>query len=248
MVTPSIRLIEEISFNAWPAPQTLLYDGWSIRFAGGYTRRANSVYPLYSSSQKLEEKIAHCESLYRERGLPTVFKMTATCEPEGLDEILAANGYSCDARTEVRLLELAGWDGEADASVRVSEKLTREWFDTFWSISQSGQKNQQAAWDILGSIALPTAYLWLEDGNKVVTCALGVLQNGYVGLFDMVTAPDDRRKGYARRVVQTLLNWAKGKGAHTAYLQVMADNDPARAMYSQLGYEEIYQYWYRVKA
>ena len=35
--------LEELAMNAWPAIQTYLYDGWIVRFANGYTKRANSV-------------------------------------------------------------------------------------------------------------------------------------------------------------------------------------------------------------
>jgi hypothetical protein len=54
--------MEELSLNAWPAHQTLLYDGWVIRFANGYTKRANSVNPLYLSTIDLDEKIAFCRA------------------------------------------------------------------------------------------------------------------------------------------------------------------------------------------
>ena len=41
-----IRTLEELSMNALPALQTMLYGGWVLRFANGYTRRANSINPI----------------------------------------------------------------------------------------------------------------------------------------------------------------------------------------------------------
>jgi N-acetylglutamate synthase len=40
-----IRYIEELALNAWPSLQPLLLDGSVVRFANGYTRRANSMNP-----------------------------------------------------------------------------------------------------------------------------------------------------------------------------------------------------------
>jgi len=42
-----IRDLESRSMTAWPSFQTIIDDGWVQRFAGGYSGRANSVYPLY---------------------------------------------------------------------------------------------------------------------------------------------------------------------------------------------------------
>jgi hypothetical protein len=71
-----IRNIEEISLNALPSLQTLLVDGWVLRFANGYTKRANSINPLYASTSNVEAKIQFCEEAYRCSNLPVVFKMT----------------------------------------------------------------------------------------------------------------------------------------------------------------------------
>ena len=87
--------------------QTLLLDGWVVRFANGYTRRANSVNPLYASEQDTDAKLRACEQLYRDRGLKVVFKMTAASQPDGLDAFLAAQGYEIDAPTSVQLMDLA---------------------------------------------------------------------------------------------------------------------------------------------
>ena len=51
-----IILYEELSMNAHPSIKTQLFDGWVLRFADGYTNRANSVNPLYPSEMAIEEK------------------------------------------------------------------------------------------------------------------------------------------------------------------------------------------------
>jgi len=44
--------IKEQTMNVWPSLQTILLAGWIIRMAGGYTKRANSVNPIYSFEKK----------------------------------------------------------------------------------------------------------------------------------------------------------------------------------------------------
>jgi N-acetylglutamate synthase len=56
-----IQRIEELSVNALPALQTVVYDGWVLRFSEGYTKRANSISPLYHAHMDLIEKIRKCE-------------------------------------------------------------------------------------------------------------------------------------------------------------------------------------------
>ena len=80
-----IQQIEEASMNAWPALQTKVYDGWILRFTNGYTRRANSVNPLYPSKIDLKRKIEYCQRLYEQKNLPTIFKITESVYPHNLD-------------------------------------------------------------------------------------------------------------------------------------------------------------------
>src|SRR5574341_643135 len=102
-----IRLIEELSLNAWPSLQTVHYDGWVLRFADGYTRRANSINPVFSSSLNIDDKIKYCEDLFRTKQRKVVFKMTPQVYPENLDDILARKWYREETPTTVQTLDLA---------------------------------------------------------------------------------------------------------------------------------------------
>ncbi|WP_245997120.1 GNAT family N-acetyltransferase [Brevibacillus invocatus] len=83
--------------------------------------------------------------------------------------------------------------------------------------------------------------------NEVVACGLGVLDSGYIGLYDIVTDSRCRKQGFGEQLVLHLLQWGRDNGAEISYLQVIADNRPALGLYAKLGYQEVYRYWYRIK-
>lgn len=243
-----IRIIEECSLNALPALYTLCYDGWILRFAKGYTRRANSVNPLYSGTLPLDEKFAYCEELYRARGLNVVFKLTDAALPAGLDAELEARGYQHQAGTIVETLDLRSPSFELDDDVISDRHFTNTWFEAFSRLNALREDAAETLKRILATIQPRTCYATFVEDGQAVAAGLAVLERGYVGLFDIVTDVDYRRRGYSTRLVSHLLAWAKENGAHTAYLQVVAENQPALWMYNKLGFKETYHYWYRVRS
>ena len=68
----------------------------------------------------------------------------------------------------------------------------------------------------------------VEQGGAVVATGLTIVEDDCAGLFDIVTHDGARRQGHARTVVASLLATARELGARHAYLQVQADNEPAR--------------------
>ena len=86
----------------------------------------------------------------------------------------------------------------------------------------------------------------MADG-RILGCGLGVTQGKHLGIFDIVIAPDHRGQGHGTRLINALLAWGQAQGAQTAYLQVMCNNEPALRLYEKLGFQEKYQYWYRIK-
>ena len=243
-----ITNIEELSLNAWAALQTVLYDGWIIRFANGYTKRANSVNPLYPSSKDVDEKIQFCENLYREKKLPVVFKMTPAVYPSNLDDTLSKSGYQKDSPTSVQTLDLEAISLQTPSETEIQDNLSDEWLGNFCTMSAISDLHRETLREILTSIVPHHCFASLNSDGRVIACGLGVLQSGCIGLFDIVTDKDFRSRGYGHKVVKSILAWGKQNKAKKAYLQVMLDNAPARHLYSKIGFMERYQYWYRIKA
>ena len=240
------RRIEEASLNAWPALQQMLFDGWLLRFTKGYTKRANSVNPLYRSSMHVEEKIALCERLYAEKEQPTIFRLTPFASPVNLDHILARHRYRRIDLTHVQYLDLRGQAMRAEPSVELRDATVDNWLDTFCRLSAAPRAQHHTHQEIMQAIPAKRLLAVLADSDTIVACGLGVLEHDYFGLFDLVTDPQQRNKGYGAKLVLSMLRWAQGHAAAHAYLQVMQGNAPARHLYAKLGFKDVYQYWYRV--
>ncbi|OQY83788.1 MAG: hypothetical protein B6D41_16455 [Chloroflexi bacterium UTCFX4] len=242
-----ITALEELSLNAFPALKTVLYDGWILRFSNGYSRRANSVQPLYLPKQSLDEKIAYCENVYHAQNLPVVFKMTRAAQPPQLDAELESRGYHLEADTLVQTCELAPRNFLRAGDVEIYETWSEEWFDAFCRMNQPNPAHRDTLKQIFQMIVPQTAYALLREHGAVCACGLGVHQEKFLGLFDIVVDKDFRQRGYGRKIVSQLMAWGKQNGAQTTYLQVIANNTPARNLYAQLGFVEQYGYWYRVR-
>ena len=78
-------------------------------------------------------------------------------------------------------------------------------------------------------------------------CGYGVIEKGFVGLFDIVVKEEYRGKGYGKEIVEAILTKANKTGIKKAYLSVVNNNIIAQNMYGKIGFKEIYKYWYRKK-
>jgi N-acetylglutamate synthase len=243
----SITRLEELSLNAWPAHHTLVSDGWVLRLAGGYTRRANSVNPLYAGTEPLEARVAACEAFYAGRGLEVTFKLTPASQPAELDAMLEARGYRREAITSVQTLDLATASLNPTGAVKLFPALSDEWLSAYGRMAQLDEHRAEALRRILEGLALNHRFLLLEQDGGAIGCGLAVLEDGFAGLYDILIHPGYRNQGHGRQVVDNLLAWARDRSAHSAYLNVMVNNAPALRVYEQAGFIERYQYWYRLK-
>lgn len=245
--TGMIRTLEEISLNALPALKTVYFDGWVLRFANGYSRRANSVNPIYDSKVAVDEKIRRCEGLYRSTGQKVIFKLTDAVFPEDLDSVLELKGYAPDAPTSVQTLDLAHIDRTTDNDITINDKPTEDWLEQLIVMSKIDGRYFATMQEMLGKIVPEGGFFSITRESRIVACGLAVVDKNYVGIFDILTDPAHRRQGLGTRISANMLRWGKVNGAKTAYLQVMNVNKSALRLYENLGFAEAYKYWYRVK-
>jgi len=240
------KRIEEVSLNSWPALQSIIYDGWILRFSRGYTKRANSVNPIYPSTIDLPQKVARCERIYSEKGLLPVFRMKPFASPSNLDQYLGRRKYKIIDRTIVMYLDLRMIYNRLDTALKINPIKIDCWLDIFHRFGGSPVGVQGIHRKILQLIPSKRILAALRYSDETVACGLGVLEGEYMGLFDLITSPKMRRMGFGTGLVSGLLEWARENGALHAYLQVEKRNAPGIRLYTRFGFQEIYQYWYRV--
>lgn len=241
-----MRLMEELAMNAWPSLQTMLYDGWIIRLADGYTKRANSVNPLYPSYGDVNDKIAYCEKLFKARGLSPTYKMTASVFPDNLDKALEERGYKAIDHVGVLMMDLSAATKPLIQTVIISDYPKEKWVNEYCRLNHVKEQHKGTLKKMLDSIIPTKHFVSLLCENEIIACGMAVIEHDFAGLFDIVVAEGKRNQGYGKQLMLNLLNIAKSEGAKKAYLQVMLKNLPAFDLYMKLGFKEAYQYWYRV--
>jgi len=237
--------VEEAAMRAWPALERVDEAGWVLRFAGGYTRRANSAAALGAGDEELDEQVAWVEGEYAARDLPPIFRLVSTCGPAGLDAALAAAGYEREGEALVMTLDLPSDPRPPPPALRAVP--IDEWLVLYERLNERGPDGRELHRRLLESIQGERLLAALHDGDDAVGCGVGVREAAFAGLFDLAVAPGLRGRGHGRRLVDELLRWAAAGVARTAYLQVLVENAAAIRLYERAGFREAYRYWYRAR-
>jgi N-acetylglutamate synthase len=239
-----IRRLEELAFRGWPALESRDVAGWRQRFAKRYTKRANSINALGNEARCDPETVATLEAPYVALGQTPVWRLTPLA-PAAITPLLAARGYRAIERSLLQVCPLhAGF--AADAEVRILPKPTEAWLEAFCRHSPVAPQHRETMQRMLAAIAAPAGFAFVEEAGQPMAMAIGAVEAGYMGLFDVLVMPQARRRGLARRVTESLYAWAWGQGARFAYLQVVATNAAALPLYAAQGFRTVYAYEYLV--
>lgn len=215
--------------------------------SGGITRRTNSVNPLPGDRAEVSSVVEPARRIYSAIGQPLLFRVPTIAA--GLDADLDRLGFGPPESETITLHAML-----ATSHVSVGKDVRVGALDEDWLAARA----RLIGWDagamqvyrrMLGLITGTVAFASVRHEGQIVAVAYGALTNGLLVVESVVTDSKARRRGFGRQVVAGLLDWARGQGIKEACLQVVADNDPALALYRGLGFEHLlYRYHYRREA
>ncbi|MBF9232733.1 GNAT family N-acetyltransferase [Microvirga alba] len=236
--------LESRLLNAWPSFDYQAYDGWILRLANGYSKRANSATPFLAGAALDEALLDYMIARFIEANVRPTFRLNGLEAPE-VGGLLAERGFQDIEPTYVLAAPLDG-DHDPDVEVLLEPEASKHWVRDA-AQSYGGDKADDATLlAIVSRIRQKAAFATLRLDDRPVAWGLGVVERGYVGLYDIVVSPDLRGIGLGRRIVGSLMAWGRREGAHTAYLQVREENAIARSLYGTFGFRPAYRYTHRV--
>lgn len=259
-----LKQLEELSLKHWPALNTEYMDGWKLRMANGYTKRANCISTLSaelfhaapSTSKQLLANIASCEHTYSVLKQPTIFKVTPFSEPQ-LDETLEKLDYKLLDPSLMLTLALKDLPAQApslklsdnsELMIRFEEHISLRWLEQYCQHSGISEQLIPTMIDMIaampGQVLLASCLL----NNEPVALAMAVVDGDVVGLYDVLTVASHRNLGLCGYLLWKLLQHCQQQNATSSYLAVLESNSPARHVYAKLGFGYAYRYWYRVNA
>ena len=240
--------LERRALRAWPALHTQYIGGWACRASLGYTKRANSMTPLEPTSDFTSLRPAF-ERFALDHGIPCTIRITPLAPPE-TDEACAQAGYKVvDPSVVMALPSLRAIPPLPLPNVRHMPTADTAWLEGYASSSRLKPDQARAHEAILAAVepeATFTSISSTEGGSeRAVAVGYAVLDEGMIGLFDILVDEAYRGRGLGKSVVLSLLAWGKEKGATGAYLQVVERNVAATRLYEAPGFEHAYRYHYR---
>jgi N-acetylglutamate synthase len=238
--------LEAHAVEAWPATVTERVDGgWVLRATPGLDRgRSNhALTPCRTvDAAEIPGAIRRVESFAGRHDIAPGIQVSPLSMQEPLSAELDRRGWG--TRWPVLVMAAARdenvWScGDVPGSVMREDRATPEWLAAWGRCESRSRAEVDAhAATVFSCLAGHATFAQLDDA----AVGIAVEGDGLVGLFCLAVDPARRRSGLGTALVRALL---AGSSASIAYLQVEESNAPAIALYSRLGFAELYRYSHR---
>ena len=236
----AVQACEQRLVNLWPAETTLLIGDWAVRFANGYSGRANSASALRPQSTLADADIALIVDLYRKAGLSPAIRLTPLADP-GIEQRLVAAGWHARTRSNGMMVD-ASSDWSVDPAVSLRSAPDRDWLAGISALQEPSKRQADHLEAIVGRIRLPATFGTLAGEHAPLAYGMAATDRGWTEVGSIMVHADARGQGIGRRLVTSLLAWARNGGCERMFLQVEQSNAPAIALYRSLGFFDLYRY------
>jgi N-acetylglutamate synthase len=242
--------------RAWPPVVEEPLGNWRLRWADGFTGRANSVLAVGDPGRPVPEALHAVCDFAHVRGIRPMAQVRRDSPNE--HAIAAAGWVEAKAHRrghEVTVLTAplaAGriFPRESDASgpsdAAFLTKVTDEPTPGWWQLGLGADEDSPAARRVLtgGKVGYGVATL---DG-ATTGVVRGALVDDWLHVGRLEVDPVFRRRGLASALMGALHTWGVEHGAGRAVLEVAEANSGALALYAGLGYAPHHRYRYWVPA
>ncbi|RJQ79624.1 GNAT family N-acetyltransferase [Amycolatopsis panacis] len=232
--------LEIVCSRAWPPLAEEPLGQWRLRWADGFTGRANSALAVGDPGMPVPEALgAVCEFAHARSIRPAV----QVVEDSALERAVAAQGWveqvghAAGHRVTVQTGPLPS--GPAPAA-EVLDEPTPQW----WELTAGSRYPSAAERHVLTTGKV--GYGVVTSGGVTAGAVRGAVVDGWLHVARLAVRPDFRRRGLAATVLHALAAWGRAQGATQWVLQVALGNAGALALYSALGCSEHHRYRYWV--
>jgi N-acetylglutamate synthase len=232
---------------AWHEP----LGEWTLRSAGGFTRRANSCHAVGDPGMPIQQ------AAQRIIGFATthdIAPLAQVIEGSAEEHALQRLGWvSTDQPTAVLTSRLADFleDRPAEPVAKITETLQPNWEEAYHRSRPNSADPAIVRMILAGNP--PRAFAAAagqgrDDHSELIAIARGHRNQDWLGLASIWTRSDHRRRGLATAMMAALGHWAARQGARYVYLQVATVNEPGIAAYHSLGFIHHHAYRYLTPA
>jgi GNAT superfamily N-acetyltransferase len=243
--------LERVADRAWPAPVVEHLGQWRLRYADGWTNRANSALPLGHADRPLDEAVRACARFYAERAAPAKITVPLPVRRD-VARHLVATGWVAQPLVLVQTARLDAWPSPGPIRIALVQRPSSGLLGLLTARKQDPNARQElppAARHVLFGVDAVRFAQAVDDDGRAIAGARGALVDGWLHIGLVEVTPRARRQGLARAVSASLGEWARGLGATRAVLQVEESNDPAVRLYASMGFLTHHTYvTYRLPA
>ena len=208
----------------------------------------NAVSRARLADQEADARIDAVLERFDRAGVPMSWWVLPTSRPADLAARLEARGLALSGPLPVMGLALAHWHAPAwPAGVDVSLVRTPEDYVEACRVVADGypvpweafQAVAQRYGELMAAAAALRCYVARAEG-RVISSAVAMRDGSAVGLWNVATLPDARRRGAATAVTISALDDARSDGYGLA---VLSSTAAALSLYRRLGFREAGELW-----